>query len=104
MATPIISADSHVAEPEEAYRDIDPKYKDRAPRLVHDDETGAGLLVDGIPKPIPMSFICAAGRKPEDVVVRNSSAVVVTDAPDRVYAGTAANAAFYIARMGDFYY
>ncbi len=46
----------------------------------------------------------AAGRVPEDVVVRNPSGVSVTDDPDRTYTGLAANAAFYIARMGDFYY
>jgi alkanesulfonate monooxygenase SsuD/methylene tetrahydromethanopterin reductase-like flavin-dependent oxidoreductase (luciferase family) len=46
----------------------------------------------------------AAGRKAEDVVVRNPAGVVVTDKPERVTMGTAANAAFYIARMGDFYY
>jgi F420-dependent oxidoreductase-like protein len=46
----------------------------------------------------------AAGRKPGDVDVRNPSGVTVTDRPERVFQGTAANAAFYIARMGDFYY
>ncbi len=46
----------------------------------------------------------AGGRKPEDVVVRNPSAVSVTDDPQRTYGGLAANTAFYIARMGDYYY
>ena len=67
MASPIISADSHVAEPEEAYRDIDPAFRDRAPRMVYDEKTGSGLAVDGLAAPVPMSFICAAGRKPEDI-------------------------------------
>ena len=67
MKSPVISADSHVAEPEEAYRDIDPAYRDRAPRLVYDEKTGAGLWVDGLPQPIPMAFINAAGRRPEDI-------------------------------------
>jgi F420-dependent oxidoreductase-like protein len=46
----------------------------------------------------------AAGRNPADVIVRNPSGVVVTDEPERAQQATAANAAFYIARMGDFYY
>ncbi len=46
----------------------------------------------------------AAGREPEDVVVRNPAGVTVTNEPERSYAGVAGNAAFYIARMGEFYY
>ena len=46
----------------------------------------------------------AAGRDPAAVVVRNPSGVTVTDQPERALMGAAAGAAFYIARMGDFYY
>lgn len=46
----------------------------------------------------------AAGRGRDDVVVRNQTGVTVTDDPERARAGAAGNAAFYIARMGDFYY
>jgi F420-dependent oxidoreductase-like protein len=46
----------------------------------------------------------AAGRKRSDVDVRNATGVSVSNDRDRVLQGTAANAAFYIARMGDFYY
>ncbi|MBY0399579.1 amidohydrolase, partial [Myxococcota bacterium] len=67
MSPRIISADSHVAEPQEAYREIDPNFKARAPKLVHDDKGNAGMLVDGLPTPVPMAFILAAGRKPEDI-------------------------------------
>jgi F420-dependent oxidoreductase-like protein len=49
-------------------------------------------------------FVTAAGRKPDDVIVRNPNGVTVTANPERAREGTAANAAFYIARMGDFYY
>ena len=63
----IISADSHVAEPEAAYAEIDPAFRDRAPHLVDDPAAGAGMVVDGLPTPVPMSFILAAGRKPEDI-------------------------------------
>jgi F420-dependent oxidoreductase-like protein len=45
-----------------------------------------------------------AGRNPEDVTVRCPYGVTVTADPGRVAAGRRANAAFYIARMGDFYY
>ncbi|MGE4649822.1 MAG: amidohydrolase family protein [Myxococcota bacterium] len=67
MTTPLFSADSHVAEPEEAYREIDPAFRDRAPHLVYDEKLGSGMAVDGLPSPVPMSFINAAGRKPEDI-------------------------------------
>lgn len=50
------------------------------------------------------SAVEAAGRKREDVDVRNATGVSVSDDRDRVLQGTASNAAFYIARMGDFYY
>ncbi|MEO2168271.1 MAG: MFS transporter, partial [bacterium] len=35
--------------------------------LIHDEKQGAGMAVDGLPAPVPMSFINAAGRKPEDI-------------------------------------
>jgi F420-dependent oxidoreductase-like protein len=46
----------------------------------------------------------AAGRKPEDVRVRCPYTVTVTDQPERAAAARRGNAAFYIARMGNFYY
>jgi len=45
-----------------------------------------------------------AGRARTDIDVRNPGGITVTDNPESVRMGTAANAAFYIARMGDFYY
>lgn len=48
--------------------------------------------------------VTEAGRKPEDVVVRCPYGVTVTEDPDRAAAARRANAAFYIARMGNFYY
>jgi len=67
MSTPLLSADSHVAEPEDAYLDIDPAFRDRRPHLIHDEKQGAGMAVDGLPAPVPMAFINAAGRKPQDI-------------------------------------
>jgi F420-dependent oxidoreductase-like protein len=46
----------------------------------------------------------AAGRSPADVQVRCPYTVSVTDDPERVAAGRRENAAYYIARMGNFYY
>lgn len=63
----IISADSHVAENEDAFKDIDPKFRDRAPKAVEDDVRGAGMMIDGMPQAVPMGMICTAGRKPEDI-------------------------------------
>jgi F420-dependent oxidoreductase-like protein len=45
-----------------------------------------------------------AGRRPQDVQVRCPYNVTVTSDPQRVIAARRANAAFYIARMGEFYY
>ena len=65
---PIISADSHVAEPPNCYADhIEPRYRDRAPRMVHDAKRGDIFEIEGSQTPIPMSLICAAGKAPEDI-------------------------------------
>jgi F420-dependent oxidoreductase-like protein len=50
------------------------------------------------------SYVTEAGRSPEDVVVRNPNGVTVTTNIERARQGQAGTAAFYIARMGDFYY
>ena len=42
-----ISADSHITEPPDTYIDrIDPKYKDRAPRIGRDDTWGDVMVID----------------------------------------------------------
>jgi alkanesulfonate monooxygenase SsuD/methylene tetrahydromethanopterin reductase-like flavin-dependent oxidoreductase (luciferase family) len=46
----------------------------------------------------------AAGRNPQDVLVRCPYTVTVTSDPERAALARRGNAAFYIARMGDFYY
>lgn len=41
MLMPIISADSHVSEPPNCYIDhIAPAFRERAPRVVHDEKRG----------------------------------------------------------------
>ena len=51
-------------------------------------------------------MVKAAARNPDDVAVRPNSysAAVVTDDPESVYQRIRGTAAFYVARMGDFYY
>ena len=65
---PIISADSHVTEPDETYIDnIDPAYRDRAPRIVDGGERGDVFEVDGFKKPIVLGTTAAAGKPPEQI-------------------------------------
>ena len=65
MAPGMISADSHVMEPPNCYIDhIDPKYRDVAPRMVRGEERGDYFVVEGIPKPIDIGLIVAAGLDP----------------------------------------
>jgi len=65
---PIISADSHITEPPDTYTArIDARFKDRAPRLVHDAKRGDLFVVDGIDKPIPMGLVAAAGKPAEEL-------------------------------------
>lgn len=45
-----------------------------------------------------------AGRNPDDLTVRSPGTVVITKDVDRARAGVAGGYAFYIARMGVFYY
>jgi predicted TIM-barrel fold metal-dependent hydrolase len=62
---PIISADSHVAEIEACYLDIDPRYKDRRPRPAEDPELGAYFQIADFPMRVPMGSVCRAGTPPE---------------------------------------
>ncbi|MGE0487508.1 MAG: amidohydrolase family protein [Gammaproteobacteria bacterium] len=68
MLKPIISADSHVCEPPDCYVDrIDPAFRDRAPRLVHDARRGDIYLIEGSKTPIPVALVAAAGKPPEEL-------------------------------------
>ncbi|MBM4202804.1 MAG: amidohydrolase [Gammaproteobacteria bacterium] len=65
---PVISADSHITEHPDTYiNHIDAKWKDKAPRMVHSEENGALFVIDGMDRPISMSLIAAAGKKPEEI-------------------------------------
>src|SRR5262245_12620377 len=68
MQKPIISADSHVAEPPNCYVDhIDDRFRERAPRMVHDARLGDMFQLEGSQTPLPMAFISAAGKAPEEM-------------------------------------
>ena len=70
MTTAIISADSHITEAPGTYVDrIDPRFKDRAPRLVRNTERGDMFVIDGLDKPIPMGLVAAAGKKAEELTM-----------------------------------
>jgi uncharacterized protein len=73
MRKPIISADSHVAEPPNCYLDyIEPAFRARAPRMVHDEKRGDIFEIEGSQTPIPMALVCAAGKAPEQIRIKGA--------------------------------
>jgi predicted TIM-barrel fold metal-dependent hydrolase len=64
---PVISADSHITEPHDAYKTIVPKYRDRAPRIETIPGKGDCYIVDGLERPLQAYMHSAAGRKPEEM-------------------------------------
>jgi len=63
-----ISADSHITEPPNCYVDfIDPKFKDRAPFIKSLDGVGDAFVVDGMPNPVPLGLLAAAGKEPAKI-------------------------------------
>ena len=60
-----ISADSHISETEDCFRDIDPAFEDKRPRAIFDEERGAILEIADLDIKVPMGLICTAGRAPE---------------------------------------
>src|SRR6266481_219755 len=70
MAIQIISADSHITDPPNTYVDrIDAKFRDRAPHVVRDSKRGDLFVIEGIPKPIPMGVVAAAGKRAEELTM-----------------------------------
>ena len=63
----IISSDSHVTEPENAFDEIDPKFRDRRPEFIVHEGLGPCYVIPDLKMPVPMSMINAAGRAPEDI-------------------------------------
>lgn len=70
MSFPIISADSHITEPPNTYLDnIDPKWRDRAPRMHRDEKAGDLFVIDGMDRPVPMGLVAAAGKPVEEITI-----------------------------------
>ena len=68
MTFPIISADSHITEPPDCYRDnIDPAYRGRAPHIHHIEGQGDIFVIDGMKTPIPLGIVAAAGKPAEEI-------------------------------------
>ena len=68
MDYPIISADSHITEPPDTYsKHIEPKFRDRAPRVERQDNGGDLFIIPGMKQPIPIGLVAAAGKRPEDI-------------------------------------
>lgn len=73
MRKPIVSADSHITEPPGTYVDrIDKKYKSDAPRMQFMEGVGDVFMLSGIPHPIPMGLVAAAGKPSEQVRIDGS--------------------------------
>ena len=65
-----ISADSHITEPPNCYvENIDPAFRERAPRVVSLDKMGAPSVVEGLNPPVPLGLLAAAGVDPKDIRV-----------------------------------
>jgi len=66
---PRISADSHVAETDQTYADIDPRYREQRPRASYREERGGAIFtVPTLPlaESIPVGLLCTGGRRPEE--------------------------------------
>jgi predicted TIM-barrel fold metal-dependent hydrolase len=64
---PIISADSHITEPNEAFDSVDPAYRDRAPRVERIEGKGSFYVLDGFDRTFAAFMNSAAGRTTEQM-------------------------------------
>jgi len=70
MPKSILSADSHITEPPDTYSErIEPRYRERAPRMVRHETMGDLYVIDGMDKPVPMGLVAAAGKDPKDITI-----------------------------------
>ena len=68
MSKPIISADSHITEPPDCYKGhIASRYRDTAPYITEMQGLGDVFVIHGIPAPIPLGLVAAAGLDPKDI-------------------------------------
>lgn len=61
-----ISADSHISEVEDCFRQIESRYESLRPRQIYDEKRGAVLEIPNLGVKVPMGIICTAGRDPKD--------------------------------------
>ncbi len=67
IKTPI-SADSHITEPPNCYINyIEPSFRDRAPVMKMLPGVGSAFIIDGMPSPVAMGLVAAAGKDPADI-------------------------------------
>ncbi len=68
MTTRIYSADSHITEHPDTYRKyIEPKFRERAPYLLHGDESDVYVIPEMPNAVLPMGLIAAAGQRSEEI-------------------------------------
>ncbi|MDH3640691.1 MAG: amidohydrolase [Gammaproteobacteria bacterium] len=68
MSKSIISADSHITEPPDCYTEnIASKFRETAPYITEMDGLGDVFVIDGMPAPIPLGLVAAAGLDPKDI-------------------------------------
>jgi predicted TIM-barrel fold metal-dependent hydrolase len=68
VSFPIISADSHITEAHDTYRAyIDPKWRDKAPRIEYVDQIGDAFLIEGFTRPVALGLVAAAGKPAEEL-------------------------------------
>jgi predicted TIM-barrel fold metal-dependent hydrolase len=68
VSHPIISADSHITEAPNTYRDyIDAKWRDKAPRIEYLDKIGDAFLIDGFDRPVALGLVAGAGKPAEEL-------------------------------------
>jgi predicted TIM-barrel fold metal-dependent hydrolase len=68
MDYPVISADSHITEPPNTYIDlIEARWKDKAPQMKYVEKLGDAFFIDGLPSPVPMGLVAAAGKPPQEI-------------------------------------
>jgi len=67
MYYPAVSADSHVVEPPNCYVDyIDPRFRDRAPRVERHPSGRDHFVIEGLEHSVPLGFIDGAGITPSE--------------------------------------
>ena len=70
-----VSADSHITEPPNLYKDyIDPAFRERAPYVARDpDKGGEGFYIEGFARPVALGLLAAAGRDPQTIKLTDTT-------------------------------